>query len=132
MWRKMYSQTLFRGEEPISAGQATVEFVLVMPFFILMLLAVVQIGLLTRSKVLVAHAAREAVRVAAVGGHYGDVRAAAVASSDLAPEYLSVDLEHGYQQVTVNVHYIDRTNVPVVGRMVSDAVFSAQATMRVE
>lgn len=128
----MHSQMLSQSEEPQSEGQATVEFVLVMPFFILMLLTVIQIGLLTRSKVLVTHAAREAVRVAAVGGHYGDVRAAAVGSSDLTPEYLSVDLEYGYQQVTVNVHYVDRTNVPVVGRMVSDAVFSAQATMRVE
>ena len=47
-------------------GQATVEAALVLPLVALLLLAVVQIGLLVRTELLVTHAAREAVRAAAV------------------------------------------------------------------
>ena len=49
-------------------GQATVEFVLMLPLLLLLTLAIVQVGLLVRTRVLVTHAAREAVREAAVGG----------------------------------------------------------------
>ena len=47
-------------------GQATVEFVLVLPLVVVVCLAVVQVAVVARRDVLVAHAAREAARAAAV------------------------------------------------------------------
>ena len=47
-------------------GQATVELALLLPVVVVLLLAVLQLGLVARDVVLVAHAAREASRVAAV------------------------------------------------------------------
>ncbi|MCY4665284.1 MAG: pilus assembly protein [Acidimicrobiaceae bacterium] len=114
------------------AGQATVEFVLVMPFFALMLLAVVQVGLLVRARVLVTHAAREAVRSAAVGVADGEVRAAALAAADLDPRRLRVSVRRANGRATVELRYAEPTDVPLVGSLVGDAVFEARATMRLE
>ena len=65
-------------------GQATVELVLVVPVLVVLALFLVQVGLVVRSLVLVHHAAREGVRVAAVGGDLERVRQAVVGSSGLA------------------------------------------------
>jgi len=114
------------------SGQATVEFALVMPFFALMLLAVVQVGLLVRTRVLVTHAAREAVRSAAVGVSDTEVRSAALAAADLDPRRLVVSVRRAGGRATVELRYAERTDVPLVGPLVSDAVFEARATMRLE
>ena len=103
-----------------------------LPFFALMLLAVVQIGLLVRTRLLVTHAAREAVREAAVGGSDGEVRAAAAGASSLDARRLVVTVFRSGGRATVELLYTDPTDVPVVGPLVGDAVFSANATMRLE
>jgi len=104
----------------------------VMPFFALMLLAVVQVGLLVRTRVLVTHAAREAVRSAAVGVSDTEVRSAALAAADLDPRRLVVSVRRAGGRATVELRYAERTDVPLVGPLVSDAVFEARATMRLE
>ncbi|MDE0162637.1 MAG: pilus assembly protein [Acidimicrobiaceae bacterium] len=114
------------------SGQATVEFALVMPFFALMLLAVVQVGLLVRARVLVTHAAREAVRSAAVGVSDAEVRSAAAAAADLDPRRLTVVVHRAGGRATVQLQYAEPTDVPLVGPLVGDAVFEARATMRLE
>ena len=103
-----------------------------MPFFALMLLAVVQVGLLVRARVLVTHAAREAVRSAAVGVADGEVRAAALAAADLDPRRLRVSVRRANGRATVELRYAEPTDVPLVGPLVGDAVFEARATMRLE
>ena len=105
---------------------------LVAPFFALMLLAVIQVGLLVRTRVLVTHAAREAARAAAVGAGDSEVRAAAVGAADLDPTRLQVRVRRAGGLATVELSYRDPTDVPVVGPLVGDATFSAGATMRLE
>ncbi|MCY3642050.1 MAG: pilus assembly protein [Acidimicrobiaceae bacterium] len=117
---------------PDQAGQSTVEFALMVPFLALMLLTVVQVGLLVRTRVLVTHAAREAARSAAVGGADGEVRSAALASADLDPRRLQVLVRRSGGRATVELTYVEATDVPVVGPLVGEAVFEARATMRLE
>ncbi len=102
------------------------------PFLALMLLTVVQVGLLVRTRVLVTHAAREAVRSAAVGAGDGEVRSAALASADLDPRRLHVLVRRGGGRATVELRYVEATDVPMVGPLVGDAVFEARATMHLE
>ena len=102
------------------------------PFLALMLLTVVQVGLLVRTRVLVTHAAREAARSAAVGGADGEVRSAAHASADLDPRRLQVLVRRSGGRATVELTYVEATDVPVVGPLVGEAVFEARATMRLE
>ena len=114
------------------AGQATVELVLVLPYFALMLLAVVQVGLVVRARILVTHAAREAARAAAVGAADGEVRIAALDAADLDPTRLAVFVRRAGGRATVELRYAEPTDVPLVGPLVGDAVLEARATMLLE
>lgn len=114
------------------AGQATVEFVLIMPLLVLLTLAIVQVGLLVRTRVLVTHAAREAVREAAVGGSDSEVWAAAAAAGPLSPDRLVVSVASSGGRVEVSVHYEAATDVILVGPLLGEVGFDASATMRLE
>lgn len=116
-------------------GQATVELALGLPFVMVVLLAVVQVGMVARDQVLLVHATREAVRVAAVDGDDDEVRAAAVDGSGLEPSRLSLDIEPrgpSGARVRVEATYRCRTAVPLVGAVLGDLRLRAAATMRVE
>ena len=113
-------------------GQATVELVLVVPVLVVLALFLVQVGLVVRSLVLVHHAAREGVRVAAVGGDLERVREAVVGSSGLAPSATDVDLRIDGDLATVAVTYRDPTDVPLVGALLPEILVTASATMRRE
>ena len=120
---------------PDQSGQSTVELALGLPFVVVMLLGVVQVGLVARDQILVVHAAREAARVSAVEPGDGGPRAAAVDASVLDPSRLQVDVgprgEAG-SRVAVTVRYRCPTVVPLVGSLIDDVELRATATMRVE
>jgi len=115
-----------------SRGQATVESALLIPFVALLLLAVVQLGLVVHTRVMVTHAAREGVRVAAVGGSDDEVREAVAVAGDLALHRLRVDIDRSGDTATVVVTYVDPTSVPLVGPMIHDVELVARARMRLE
>ncbi len=116
-------------------GQATVEAALVIPVVVLLALAVVQVALVARTQVLVTHAAREAVRAAAVDDDPGAPRAAGRAAGGLDPDRVSVGVrgrEGPGSRVEVTVQYRMATDVPLVGSLLPDLDLRAVATMRVE
>lgn len=116
-------------------GQSSVEVALLLPFLALLLLAVVQVGLVVRDQVLVVHAAREAARAAAVDTADSAARDAAASAADLSPARLSVEVSgrgEAGTRVEVVVRYRSPTSVPLVGRLIGDAVLTARASMRVE
>ena len=102
------------------------------PFVMIALLAIVQIGLVVRARVMVTHAAREGVRVAAVGGSDQDVRRAVQVAADLAIHRIEVSIRRNGETATVEVRYRDPTDVPIVGGLIDDAELEATAHMRVE
>lgn len=120
------------GERLNQRGQSTVELALLLPVLALLMLALIQVGLLVRVRVMVTHAAREAVREAAVGGDDDAVRRAAAAAADLDPRRIAVGVSRAGERVTVNIRYDDPTDVPIVGALLGDARFEARATMRLE
>jgi Flp pilus assembly protein TadG len=116
-------------------GQASVELALVLPLVMLLLLAVAQVGLLVRDQILVVHAAREAVREAAVEPAADAPRRAALASSTLDGDRLTVTTTGrgaAGTRVRVEVAYRPSTGVPLVGAAVAGLTLRASATMRVE
>jgi Flp pilus assembly protein TadG len=116
-------------------GQASVELALVLPLVMVLLLAVAQFGLLVRDQILVVHAAREAAREAAVDPAADAPRRAAVASSTLAGDRLTVtSTGRGApgSRVHVEVAYQASTAVPLVGAALRGVTLRASATMRVE
>lgn len=113
-------------------GQATVELALVLPLVLTLALVVVQVGLVTRDSVRVAHAARSATRAASVGLDDDSVRRAASEGSGLAPSRLSVVVVRAAGWVTVEVTYRCPTDVPLVGTIAPAVVLRDQLTMREE
>ena len=116
------------------SGQAATELALVVPFFVLLLLLVVQIGLVVRDQVMVVHAAREGARAAAVADRQRAERArlAATAASGLDRTRLDVDVDSGGGRVNVTVTYRCPTDVPLVGRLIGEITVKATATMALE
>lgn len=124
-----------RGTAQGECGQATVELALVLPLVVVLLAGVVQLALVARDDNLVAHAAREAVRAAAVDDAPAAPRRAAEAAGPLAADRLDVRTgERGApgSTVTVVVTYSSPVRLPLIGALVDDVDLEARATMRVE
>jgi uncharacterized membrane protein len=116
-------------------GQATVELALVLPLVVVLLLVLVQGGVLARDQVLVTHAAREAARAAAVDADEKAIEKAARGAGPLDDHRLGVDIGHRGEpgsHVTVRITYRAATEIPLVGRLLSDVELHASASMRVE
>lgn len=114
------------------AGQSTVEFVLVLPLVLILILGLLQVGVLVRDQIMVLGAAREAVREAIVTPDHGAITAAA---GDAAPGLkLNVQVSRGTQRgdpARVNVS-APPAQLPLVGRIVGGMTLKASATMRME
>ena len=112
-------------------GQATVEFALVLPLVIVLILAVLQTALVVRDYVATVHAAREAVRAASVDRRPD-------AATDAARRVLQrLHVEVGDRPavggpIRVEVTYTSHTDLPLVGVLFPDPELRASATMRAE
>ena len=106
-----------------------------LPLVGLVLLALVQVVVVARDQLLVAHAAREAARAAAVEPDDAAARRAAERAGPLAPDRLDVEVTgRGAvgSRVRVVVRYRVPLALPVVDRAVGGVELSADAAMRVE
>jgi Flp pilus assembly protein TadG len=114
-----------------SAGQSTVEFALVLPLFFALLALLLQIALVARNEVMVVHAARAAVREASVTSDAGRIEAAA---SRALPGATARVVRRGRvgQPVEVDVEYVAKTDLPLVGALLPDLTLRASAVMNVE
>ena len=122
-----------RGER----GSAAVEFALVLPLVLLMAVAVVQVGVLVKDRLIVQDASRAGAREAAVTADDGAVHQAVVeaaAGLDPAALVVTVTREGGSGSgVTVDVLYDDHLALPLVDWLFPDTVLlEAGATMRQE
>lgn len=117
-------------------GQSTVEFALVLPLVVLVVLFIVQAGVVVRDQLLVSHAAREAARAAAVSDT--DRPGAAISAARRAGELRSgqisseVTMLEGGETVRVVISYRSVTDTPIIGALVPDIDLHASVVMRVE
>lgn len=113
-------------------GQSTVEFALVLPLVLLLLLGLLQVGVMLKDQMLVTSAAREGAREAAVSADAG--RATASANRAAPGLRLRVVVREGIERgdpVTVDV-FGTPTALPLVGAIVAGRLLKASATMRME
>jgi hypothetical protein len=116
---------------PGHAGQSTVEFALVLPLFLALLVLVFQVALVARDEVLVTHAARAAVREASVSAD--EARVVAAARRSLTGAQVRVVRRGAVgEPVEVDVSYVSVTDLPLVGALLPDLTLHAHAVMRVE
>jgi Flp pilus assembly protein TadG len=119
------------------SGTAAVEFALVLPLVLTIALALVQIGLVLRDRLLVESAARAGARTAAIVDDQAAVASAVQgAAPDLDPAALQVSIVRTGargEPVTVTVGYVSEVRVPLVGWLFGGSVsMSAGATDRQE
>lgn len=120
---------------PGERGQATVEFVLVLPIIVVMILATIQVGVVVHQRVLLAHVAREAARAGATEPSLAAATTAGNNATGLSPERLRFGLSGGRlpgDRLVVTVDYRAETAVPIVGALVPDFDFTTEVTVRVE
>ena len=118
-------------------GSATVEFALVLPMLLVVVLAMLEIGLLVKDQLAVVQAARGGAREAAVTLDDEAVRTAAIeAGAVLDPERTEVVVERSGgagEPVSVRVAYEATVDVPLVGWLFPDRIeLTSSTTMRQE
>lgn len=129
----MVPRAMARGER----GTAAVEFALVLPLVLTVTLALLQVGLLVRDRLLVESAARAGARAAAVQDDPAMVRVAVTdAASTLDAGAVTVGIVRAGTRgdpVTVSVAYASSVRVPLVAWLFGDVVdMTADATDRQE
>ncbi len=116
---------------PHERGQATVEFALILPLVVMMLLAVLQTALIVRDYVGVVHAAREAARAVSVDRDPGSATRAARRVLTRATVSVGPRPEVG-GPIRVEVRYVSHTDLPMVGLLFPDPELHATAVIRTE
>jgi Flp pilus assembly protein TadG len=113
-------------------GQSTVEFALVLPIVLILILGLLQVGVLARDQIMVLGAAREGVREAIVTPDQGAITSAARGA---APGLnLNVQINRGTERgdpAKVDVS-APPAKLPIVGEIVGGLTLKASATMRME
>ena len=122
-----------RGER----GTAAVEFALVLPIVLAIVLALVQVGLLVRDRLLVESAVRSGARTAAVDPGDDAVRAAVLRAAPALDEgAVSLAIARAGargEPVTVTLTYVAAVRVPFVAWLFPEGVsMQAEATDRQE
>jgi hypothetical protein len=118
-------------------GTATVEFALLLPLLLVMCLALVQVGLLARDRLLTEAVARAGAREAALQADEAAIREAALAAGPgLFPDAVTIGVTRQGSvgdPVTVEVAYAEMIRVPFVDWLFGGTVtMSASATDRQE
>jgi Flp pilus assembly protein TadG len=125
------------GSRALDRGSAAVEFALLLPILLLLLLALVQVGVLARDSLLLTQASRAGAREAAVQPSADAVDdAVRVAAVGLDPDRLSVDVAWSGMRgspVTVSVTYDAPIASLLAGWLFPESVsLDATAIMRQE
>lgn len=105
------------------------EVALLLPLVAVLALAIAQVALVARDRVLLTHAARVGARVAAVGGSDDDVRREVAASAPGSADRLRVEVHRTATTVEVRIGHRSITDLPLVGAFVDDVELVAVARM---
>lgn len=114
-------------------GSAAVEFALVLPLVLVVVLALVQVGVFVRDRQLVEAAARAGARAAAVQDDPAVIRAASLAAAPgLDPAFATVEVVRSGTRgdpVEVRISYEDPARVPLVAWLVGNGVTMSSSSV---
>lgn len=121
-------------------GQALVEMALVIPFFLLLLFGVIEMGRIGHTYITVSSAARAGARLATIGGSDIEIREAVLNSAPtLNSSALTVEVTPNQpnrksgQGVSVQVTYPVQLIIPVISNIVPNpVVVKSTLNMRLE
>lgn len=121
-------------------GQSIVEFALLLPILILIIMAIIEFGLLLNSYLALNNASREGARIGVVGGTDAQIKSAILTTSPtLNASDLSLmvtpsqALRKSGDTLKVTVNYKYHTIIPIIGNIINNLVnLNAETSMRIE
>lgn len=121
-------------------GQALVEFAIVLPVLLMLVMGIVQFGMMQNSYLAIENASREGARAGIVGSTDAEIESLIIASSpSLDPAYLTVYLtpseanRRSGDTLTVTVTYNYKFTIPIISSIFNDGkMLTGQTSMRIE
>jgi Flp pilus assembly protein TadG len=121
-------------------GQALVEFAIILPILLLILMGIVEFGMMLNSYLTVRNACREGARTAIVGSSDVEIKSLILTvSKALNNTDLTINITPGQSNrksgapLTVEVKYNYHLTVPIISGIFGNViVLDAQTTMRIE
>lgn len=121
-------------------GQALVEFAIVLPILLLLVMGILQFGMMLNSYLTIENAAREGARTGIIGSSDSEIQNLIISTSpNLDPAKLKVTITPSGaarkpgDTLTVKVTYNYELIVPIISNLFNDVVvLNGQTSMRVE
>lgn len=121
-------------------GQALVEFAIVLPILLMLVMGIIQFGMMLNSYLAIENASREGARAGIVGSADTEIESLIIASSpSLDPAYLTVSLtpseanRRSGDTLTVTVTYNYKFTIPIISSIFNDGkMLTGQTSMRIE
>ena len=121
-------------------GQALVEFAIILPILLLLLMGIFQFGMMLNTHLTIENASREGARVGIVGSTDAEIQNLIIAISPiLNPQDLTLTItpdetnRNSGDTLTVKVTYNYKLNVPIISSLFNDVVvLNGQTSMRIE
>ncbi|WP_243124594.1 TadE family protein [Clostridium sp. AWRP] len=121
-------------------GQALVEFAMILPILLLLVMGIVQFGMVINSYLTIENASREGARAGIIGSTDEEIRYLIAATSpNLDPKNLTVTItpdessRRSGDSLIVKVTYKYNLTVPIISSLFNNVIeLNGQTTMRVE
>lgn len=121
-------------------GQALVEFVIILPVILLLIMGIFEFGIMINSYISIQHASREGARIGSVGGTDAEIQNAIISiSPHLNSENLDIQISptEGIRErgdaLTINIIYNYQVTIPIISSIINNAVeLDAKTIMRIE
>lgn len=121
------------------SGQSLVEFALILPFLLLIILGTFDLGRAVYSQTVISNAAREGARYGIIPGRTTDqIKDAAIATAigvTLERSHIAVAINGGAETITVNISYPLAPLTPMIGVFFGPSgnlTLTSSATMKTE
>ena len=121
-------------------GQALVEFALILPILLLLVMGILQFGMMLNSYLSIENASREGARAGIIGSSDSEIKSTVIATSpSLDPNIVIVTItpteanRKSGETLTVKVTYNYILNVPIISSLFNNVIeLNGQTSMRVE
>jgi len=120
-------------------GQALVEFAIILPLLLLLVMGIFQFGMMINSYLTIQNITREGARAAVVGSMDSEIiHRMKQISPTLNHNQLSIDItpsqgiRRSGESLTVKVSYRYPMTVPIISNLFSEVTLNAKTSMRVE
>ncbi|ERI91501.1 TadE-like protein [Clostridiales bacterium oral taxon 876 str. F0540] len=121
-------------------GQALVEFAIILPILLLLIMGIVQFGMMINSYLSIQYASREGARAGIVGSTDAEIKNLIIANSQsLDASKITVTITPDFANrksgdaLTVKLSYSYNLTVPIISSMFKNSVLlNAQTSMRIE